>query len=96
MNLKRAQSGYMMEVPLIMVAVAILLAIAVPNLPGAAGKALLVAGALAFVAGLYYMVVAPGWQPGRASRLGRLWRLLVFLGIAIPLSLAVGVHVARG
>ena len=98
MNLKRRQSGYMIEVPLILLAVAVLVSIAVPRLPVVLGKVLVVVGALVWIGGLYYMIVVPGWQPGNPppSRWRRLWKLLVFIGIAGFLIVGAGAYVVRG
>lgn len=93
MNSKRSQSGYLMEIPLIMAAVSVLLAIAIPNLPSALGKGLLVVGTLVWIGGLYYMIVIPGWQPGNRSSLRRVWKLSLFLVLAGLLSFAVGAYV---
>jgi len=82
----------MTEIPLIMGAVGILLAIMVPKLPGMAGKVLVVVGALVWIVGFYYLIVVPGWQPGNSSRFHRPWNLIVFLGIAVTLSLAACVY----
>lgn len=93
MNSRRSQSGYLMEIPLIMAAVGVLLAIAIPHFPIALGKGLLVLGALVWIGGLYYMIVIPGWQPGRRSYGGRAWRLGLFLLLAGLLSFAAGAYV---
>jgi len=52
-----------------------------PGLSGWPADALLVAGALVWLGGLYYMLVVPGWQPG-APRRSRLGRLAAFAGAA--------------
>jgi hypothetical protein len=92
MPARRSQSGYLMEVPLIMAVVGVLLAVALPHLSIALRKGLLVLGTLVWLGGLYYMIVIPGWQPGRRSY-GRAWRLGLFLLIAGLSSVAVGTYV---
>ena len=95
MNSRHSQSGYLMEIPLIMVVVGVLLAIAIPNLPSALGKGVLVVGALVWIGGLYYMIVIPGWQPGNRSHMRRVWKLTLFFVLAGLLSFAVGSYVLR-
>lgn len=92
MPARRSQSGYLLEIPLIMAVVGVLLALALPHLSIALRKGLLVLGALVWLGGLYYMIVIPGWQPGRRSG-GRAWRLGLFLLVAGLSSLAVGAYV---
>lgn len=88
-----AQSGYMMEVPLIMLAAGVVLAIALPRVPPAPGKALMVVGTLIWIGGLYYMFLAPGWQPGGQSRLRRVSRWVLFLTLAGFLVFIAGAYV---
>jgi hypothetical protein len=92
MPARRSQSGYLMEVPLIMAVVGVLLAVVLPHLSIALRKGLLVLGTLVWLGGLYYMIVIPGWQPERRSY-GRAWRLGLFLLIAGLSSVAVGAYV---
>ena len=82
------QEGYLMEIPLLMGAIAILLAIALPRLPVMLGKALVVVCALVWIGGIFYMLVLPGWQPGAAERLKNPWNTLVFAGIAVAICIA--------
>src|SRR5687767_6192196 len=93
MNLKRLQSGYMLEIPLIMAAVAVVLAIALPRMPLVLGKVLLVVGTLVWIGGLYYMIVIPGWQPGNTSQMRRAWRWTWFLLLAGLLGFIAGAYV---
>jgi hypothetical protein len=95
-NARRKQSGYLLEIPLIMAIVGMALAIVVPKLPGLPGKVLVAAGALVWIGGLFYMIVMPGWQPGNAPRLRRPWSLLVFLGLALLIGLAAGAMIFGG
>jgi hypothetical protein len=93
MNARRSQSGYLMEIPLIMAVVGVLLAVLIPHLSIALRKGLLVLGALVWLGGLYYMIVIPGWQPGRCSYGGRAWRLGLFVLLAGLCSFGVGTYV---
>ena len=92
MPARRSQSGYLMEIPLIMAVVGVLLAVLIPHLSIALRKGLLVLGTLVWLGGLYYMIVIPGWQPGRCSY-SRAWRLGLFLLLAGLFSFAVGAYV---
>lgn len=96
MQPKRDQSGYLLEVPLIVMAVAVVLAVLLPMVPKVVGKVLAVAGSTAIIGGLYYMIVIPGWQPRDASRLRWPWNLLVFLAIAFLIILATIGYVLKG
>jgi hypothetical protein len=76
------QAGYLLEIPLMMVAVGMLLAIFLPILPNIIGKIVFVIGVLVWIAGLYYMIVIPGWQPDTNTRLRHPWNSIVFTIIA--------------
>ena len=91
--MKRAQSGYMIEIPLIVAVVAVLGSIILPNLPPLGQKVAVVLGALVFIAGAFYMIVVPGWQPG-AQRLRPPWSLLVFALVALLIAFVAGAFVA--
>lgn len=95
MKSKNRQAGYMVEVPLLLLAVALVLSILVPKLPIVIGKIVVVAGALAWIGGLYYMIVVPGWRPGSSPRMGRFWRLAVFFVVSGLLIFGVGAYVVR-
>ena len=85
MKLKGAQSGYMIEIPIIVAIVGWLLALILPKLPPVGQKVAAVLGAIIFIAGAYYMIVVPGWQPG-ASRLRWPWNVIVFIPIALVVA----------
>jgi hypothetical protein len=93
MHARRSQSGYLMEIPLIMAVVGVLLAVLIPHLSIALRKGLLVLGTLVWLGGLYYMIVIPGWQPGERSDAGRAWRLGLFVLLAGLCSFGVGAYV---
>lgn len=83
--------GYMYEVPLIVAAVAIFLITILPKMLKYAvfGKMSLVTGALIITAGLYYMIVIPGWQPSKTKRLRWPYNIIVFAIIAFTIAFAV-------
>jgi len=85
----------MIEVPLLLAAVAIVVAILVPKLPVIIGKIVLVVGALVWIGGLYYMMVVPGWRPGDSPGRGRFWRLTAFFVVSGLLIFVVGAYVVR-
>jgi hypothetical protein len=87
------QRGYLLEVPLVMAVVGVLAAVLYPRLSGWQADSVLVVAALVWLAGLYYVLVVPGWQPGapRRSRLGRLAAFagaagLILLGLLLALA----------
>lgn len=80
------QRGYLLEIPLIIMITGILLAILMPILPKIATKILAVIGAIIFIAGFYYIIVIPGWQPN-ASQLGRIGKLIIFSIISLLIIL---------
>jgi len=88
MNLGKNQTGYMYEVPLIVVVVAIFLITILPKLLKYAvfGKLILVTAALIIIAGLYYMIVIPGWQPTKTKRLRWPYNIIVFFIIAFIIA----------
>lgn len=86
---RRKQSGYLMEIPLLMAGVGLLLAVLVPRLPGILGKTLVCLGAVVWIGGLFYMLVMPGWQGGATPRLRRPWNLVVFHVISATILAAV-------
>lgn len=96
MKSKGGQAGYMMEVPLLLLAVAVILSILVPKLPVVIGKILMVAGLLAWIGGLYYVIVVPGWRQGSSPRIARFWWLAIFLVVSGLLIFVVGAYVVRG
>ncbi|HEX5055410.1 MAG TPA: hypothetical protein VFX02_02825 [Gammaproteobacteria bacterium] len=94
MKLRHLQCGYMMEVPMLMMAVGVVLAVLLPRLPLVWGKALMIMAALAWIAGLYYMIIVPGWTPGHQPRRHPIWRWSVFLALAALLIFVAGAYVA--
>jgi len=96
MSPKNKQSGYLLEIPLIMMAVGILLAILLPILPKLVGKIVLVIGVLVWIGGIYYMIVIPGWQPRNSSHVHYTWSLMIFIALAALLAFATSVYVLYG
>ncbi len=88
MNLTKNQAGYLLEIPLIVAAVVVLLAIALPALPKypVLAKIAMVVGALIITAGLYYMIVIPGWRPD-AKGLSWPYNMVLFCIIAAFIAL---------
>jgi 4-hydroxybenzoate polyprenyltransferase len=95
MSSRYSQSGYLLEIPIILFITAVLLAVLLPNLPDLAGKVVIVVVALIWIAGLYYMIIIPGWQPGRGnpSRVGQFFKLILFIALAICILLGTGAYV---
>jgi hypothetical protein len=79
---RHAQYGYLLEVPILIVAALLVLSVLFPALPPMGRKILLVVVASAITLGLYYMIVIPGWMPGDKARLRPPWNLLVFAVVA--------------
>lgn len=96
MHLQRRQSGYLLEVPLILSVIGIALALLLPNVSVLVGKILLCFAAPVVIACLYYMIVIPGWQPGPPSRLNRTGKLIVFGLVSILIVVGTGTYVIYG
>lgn len=73
-----------------------MLAILLPLLPKIIAKILLVIGALVWIAGSYYMLIIPGWQPESYSRLRFSWNMLVFIGMSVILAFVTVMSVWHG
>ena len=86
------QRGYMIEIPLIVVVIGVLAATILPKLPPIGQKITAVLAALVFIAGAYYMIVIPGWQPG-AKRLRWPWNWVVFIPVALLIAFVAGAFV---
>ncbi len=80
MNLRKNQSGYMIEIPIIVTVVMIILIIVIPTLMKypLLGKSIMVLGAIIISAGLYYIIVIPGWQPLDRKRFRWPFNIIVF------------------
>lgn len=93
---KTRQAGYLLEVPLLMMAVGILLAIFLPLLPKIIAKILLLIGVLIWIFGSYYMLIIPGWQPDTSSRLHFPWNWLAFITMSAVLLFVAAIYVWNG
>ena len=93
-RVKRSQAGYQLEVLIIVAVVGVALAIGLPNLPPLGQKIAAVAGAIVFIAGFYYDIVAPGWRPG--ARLAPPLSWIVFGLVAALIACAAGAFVIYG
>ena len=84
-----------MEIPIILFISAVLIGVLLPNLPDMAGKIVVIVVALIWIAGLYYMIVIPGWQPGAEtpSRLGKFMRLILFVAFALLILSVTGAYI---
>lgn len=98
MYLKNKQSGYLLEIPLFMMLAGILLAIFLPLLPKIMAKILLLLGALVWIAGSFYMLITPGWQPDSYtnSRLRFPWNWLAFIAISTFVAFITGMYIWHG
>ena len=85
---RRAQRGYLLEVPIILIALVVVASIVLPNLPPIGQKIFLVILAVPVLFGLFYMIVIPGLTPDNRGRLRPPWNLIVF-GIVAALIVAV-------
>ncbi|CAG1020321.1 hypothetical protein DOJK_00260 [Patescibacteria group bacterium] len=75
----KKQSGYLLEIPLLLAIDCILLSIFLPMISHIIiKKILLCIGVLIGLACSYYMIVIPGWQPNQSSRLPIIWRMIKF------------------
>ncbi len=92
-NLKRLQAGYMHEIPMIMLAAGVVLSIVSRWVPPVPGKVLMVAWALTWIGGLYYIIIVPGWSPGHQSKAHQVVRWIIFLLLAAVLSFIAGAYV---
>jgi hypothetical protein len=90
-----SQRGYLREIPLLLLVLALVLGVLLPRLPPGGQKVALAVAAVPTVVCLFYMIVAPGWTPN-ASRGGRLrWRMALFLGCAAALVAGVATFIVR-
>jgi hypothetical protein len=90
------QYGYLLEIPLLLVAVGLLVAILFPKLPPMGQKVLVSVAALPVLYSLYYVIVTPGWMPGNEpgnERLKPTLRLLTFLLLAVMIVACVAFFV---
>jgi len=87
-NARHLQSGYLMEIPLIMVVVSVLVTVLIPALPTMAGKILVAVWAVVWIYGFFYILVTPGWHPQNSPHLHKPWSFLIFVGIVLTICVA--------
>jgi hypothetical protein len=88
---RNAQSGYLMEVPILLAVVGIVVSILLPMLPPVGQKILFGLAALPILFGLYYMIVIPGWTPNSSGRLRPPWSFIAFaLAAALVIAVVLG------
>ena len=92
---RRHQYGYMLEIPMLLVVVALGVAFLLPHLSSVGRKILVGIAALPVLFCLYYMIVIPGWQPDTSGRLKPPWNLLVFLQLAAMIVFGVVIFVVN-
>jgi hypothetical protein len=73
----------------------IALAILAPRLPPIGQKVLIGVAVLPIVFCLFYMIVVPGWVPGKSGLLRRAWRMALFLGCASAIVAGAGGFILR-
>jgi hypothetical protein len=85
----RRQSGYLLEIPILLVLVVLGGAFLLPQLSPVGRKILLGIAVLPVLFCFFYMIVTPGWQPNSAGRLKPPWGLLAFLLLAAVIVVGV-------
>ena len=91
-SLLQRQQGYLMEIPILLAAVALGVALLFPALSPIGRKVLMAVAAFPVLFCLYYMIVIPGWQP-HPSRLSQTTRMVLFIGAAIAIVAGVVMYV---
>ena len=80
----KKQAGYMMEMPLLIAAVGIVLAIILPMLQNKTIEIIIwIVSIVTVLPALYYMMVAPGWQPKQTGRSSPVWRSVILVIIIV-------------
>jgi hypothetical protein len=86
---RQRQRGYLLEIPLLFIAVVVILSIVLPMLPPWGQKIAIALAAVPILFALFYMIVIPGWTPGYEGRLKWPWNWVVFVLVAIPVVFVV-------
>ena len=88
--MRRREAGYLYEIPCGVLVVVVLLALVLPLLPLPVAKVVVVLAALVVLAGLYYVMVVPGWQGAAIAerRAGGPWNLVRFALVALVIAAA--------
>jgi hypothetical protein len=79
----RPQRGYLLEIPILLAAVTIVVAVLLPMLPPIGQRVLVALAAVPVLFCLYYMIVTPGWMPGQRIATGALVRWMLFMLLAV-------------
>ena len=87
-SLLQRQQGYLMEIPILLAAVVLGVALLFPALSPIGRKILLVAAVFPVIFCLYYMIVIPGWRP-HPSRITQKARLAIFVCVAMGVAAGV-------
>ena len=77
------QAGYLLEVPLILMATAIILAVLLPSISGVTRQIALSIWVLICSGCLYYMILTPGWRPDDGRGYLPLWRRILWFGLVV-------------
>jgi hypothetical protein len=91
----RCQRGYLYEIPMILLAVSLALALALPRLSVVGRKMALGVAAGPLLYGLFYLIVRPGWTVG-VQRGPVYGRLALFLACAISVIVLVAGYIFAG
>ncbi|MFY9314102.1 MAG: hypothetical protein WAO95_00925 [Burkholderiales bacterium] len=86
---RRLQRGYLLEIPILLVVVAMGTSFLFPHLSPVGRKILIAIAAFPVLFCLYYMIVIPGWQPSSRGRLKPPWSMLAFLLLAAMIVVGV-------
>ena len=86
---RRRQRGYLLEIPILFIALVVILSFVLPALPPWGQKVAMALAALPILFALFYMIVIPGWTPGYGGRLKWPWNWVVFVLVAIPVVVVV-------
>ncbi|HEY6871187.1 MAG TPA: hypothetical protein VI298_00540 [Geobacteraceae bacterium] len=78
-----------MEIPLILCLIIVSAAIVLPHLSTAGRKIVISIASVPVLSAAFYMIVTPGWMPGRKRFPGPLLRWLVFLLVAAAIVVIV-------
>jgi succinate dehydrogenase hydrophobic anchor subunit len=96
MKNRHRKTGYLLEVPMILMATAIILALLLPMITGITRKVALSIGVLICTGCLYYMILTPGWQPGDGRGRLPLWRRILWFGLVVLSALVMLWHAWLG
>jgi hypothetical protein len=90
-----SQRGYLREIPLLLLVLALVVAVLLPRLPPSGQKVAVAMASLPAVVGLFYIIVAPGWTPDGSGAGRRRRRVALFLACAATLGAGVAAFILR-